>query len=247
MLNSNLFGAGPKHIRLAEVSMLKRIANRLLTIAKEEGIGSVVARAATAAKHSLRRGSQDTFDTALGVDTSGEVSLWRLRISSANAKFGRKYQPTNPTLFLDAMSDVPVDFRDFTFIDLGCGKGRILILAAQKEFKKIMGIEFSAELTAIARSNICQAKVGADIVETDVSEFRFPDDNLIIYMYNPFESPVMDSVISNLLGWRKQSQKAAFIVYVNPTCRKQFELLPEFESIVDREGCCIWQLRNLAS
>src|SRR5579863_5868069 len=200
--------------------------NRFIETAKEKGIGGALATAVAATKRHSNPSARDSFDLELGVDTSAMAPLWGLDISSPNSKFGIRYQTMDPSKFLAYLRGVPVETREFTFIDLGCGKGRTLILAAREGFKRVVGVEFSPQLAAIARRNISHVGVSAEIIECDASRYQFPDGNLLIYMYHPFGSPVLDAVIRNLTHWSERCEGTAFVVYANPACHEHFESVP---------------------
>jgi SAM-dependent methyltransferase len=227
--------------------MLKQIADRIAGVAKEEGLGSLLRKCVTGAKRLTRREGTSAFDNRTHLDTDGEVPLWRLKISSENAKFGCKYQASDPAFFLDALASVPAEFRDLTFIDLGCGKGRALVLASEYGFKKVIGVEFSSELAEIARRNLSTAGVAADVVEADACRYCLPQSDLLVYMYNPFGKPVMESVVRNLVKWGKTATNLAFVAYVNPIYREPFESAPEFQVILKNKNLCVWKFRNVSN
>jgi hypothetical protein len=66
----------------------------------------------------------------------------------------RPYFATEPWLFEQLMQALPIDFTQFTFIDLGSGKGRVLLMASAYPFKRIIGVEFMPELHRVAQENI---------------------------------------------------------------------------------------------
>ena len=213
--------------------MVKQLLNRISTVAAEEGLLAVLTKMLATGRHTIR-GSQtrDKFDITFRTDTAAEVPLWRLNIPSDNARHGCQYQTTDPEVFSAAMRTIPHELREGTFIDLGCGKGRTLILAAREGFRRVLGVEFSPELAAVARKNICQLAVSAEVLELDVVNLSFPDDDLVVYMYNPFDKSVMHTVANNLIEWHRRSGKIAFVVYVNPTCHSIFDACPDFQSLV---------------
>ncbi|MFZ0635589.1 MAG: class I SAM-dependent methyltransferase, partial [Candidatus Acidiferrales bacterium] len=95
------------------------------------------------------------FDLAHGVETDGDLGGWTylsdLDIPSANWIYGRNYAGTEPERFAAVLASLPISFEEFEFVDFGSGKGRVLLMASEVPFKKIVGIEFSPELHAIAR------------------------------------------------------------------------------------------------
>src|SRR6478752_3089102 len=66
----------------------------------------------------------------------------------------RPYFATEPWLFEQIMQALPIDVSQFTFVDLGCGKGRVLLMASDYPFKRIIGVEFMPELHRAAQKNI---------------------------------------------------------------------------------------------
>jgi SAM-dependent methyltransferase len=96
------------------------------------------------------------------------------------------------------------DYSKYTFIDMGSGKGRMLFVAAEYPFRRVIGVEFSNDLHEEALANIRRYRHSkqrcADIesLHADAAEFEFPDENLVIYMFNPFGPEVMGRMLANL-------------------------------------------------
>jgi SAM-dependent methyltransferase len=222
--------------------MIRQIVDRFLAVATDEGIAAALARVVSASRSKLRPISADKFDIELNIDTSTAVPLWRLKIPSVNVRYGCEYRATDPMVFENALRLVPIDLRDFTFIDIGCGKGRTLILADKWKFRRIIGIEFSPDLSAIARRNISRLGLRAEVAVVDACQFQFPDEDLLIYMYNPFSRRVMSSVIRNLSNWKSRGKRSAMVVYLNPVCRKEFDTSPDFERLTVADGVGVWRL-----
>lgn len=220
------------------MGMIGRILQRFSAIAREEGLRAALSKCA----HALRRANPpiDTFDAKFGSDTAREVGLWQLDVRSENAKLGVHYQTIAPSFFCDALELIPANPHALTFIDLGCGKGRMLILAVQHGFKRVIGVEFAPQLAAIARSNLERLSLSAEVEEMDAAQFTFPDEDLLIYMYNPFRTAVMERVVANLLQWRARFGRAAFIVYFNPLCASAFP--STFREVFTKDGLRIWAI-----
>jgi SAM-dependent methyltransferase len=139
---------------------------------------------------SLLRMAIDTkFDRTFGVDTAGTVHLSDLRIDSPNWIYGISYWPTPSRTFQEAIAHLKINYEDFTFIDFGSGKGRVLLLACELPFKKIIGLEFSPELDAIAKKNIRNYRSGTrrckDVTSAcmDFTRFPLPKDPLVCFFY----------------------------------------------------------------
>jgi SAM-dependent methyltransferase len=103
----------------------------------------------------------------------------------------------------DGESNGP-DYSQYTFVDMGSGKGRMLFVAAEYPFRRVIGVEFSNDLHQEALANIKQYRYSgqrcADIesVHADAAEFEFPNENLVVYMFNPFGPEVMKRMLANL-------------------------------------------------
>ena len=105
----------------------------------------------------------------------------------------------------EALRDLPIrDFSDYTFIDMGSGKGRMLFIAAEYPFRKVMGVEFSTVLHPQAQENIKRYRHRKrqcgeiESVCADAAEFEFPEEKLVVYMFNPFGPEVMGRMLANL-------------------------------------------------
>jgi SAM-dependent methyltransferase len=170
----------------------------------------------------LRSGAkEDSVDTKYGTDTSGLVPLWKFQIASRNARYGSHYEPSDEEDFQTTIGAVKQDFGAFTFVDLGCGKGRALILASKSGFKRIVGVEFVGELRSIAQANVAKMGIGnAAVLHADAAEFRFPEGDLVVYLFNPFTEEVMRKVVENLRG---RGSSELYIIYNNPRHASLFD------------------------
>jgi len=136
------------------------------------------------------------FDLRHGTNTTLWVNLNRLNIQSENAARGVDYQPTQviPLRRLFKELEIP---RDKVFVDLGCGKGRVLLVAAEAGFRDLRGVEFSSELCEVATANCARysEKTGSQavfrIVHSDVVDYPMKDAD-IFFLFNPFDAQGID-------------------------------------------------------
>jgi SAM-dependent methyltransferase len=154
-----------------------------------------------------------------------------LGIGAELRKNASRYQATEPEVFALAMTRLPINPETFSFVDIGCGKGRTLILAHERRFNRIIGVEVSSRLARIARSN-CPF---AEIVEADALSWNIPAGPLVIFMFNPFGEPVMREVANRILSHKEE----CFVVYINPRCRNCFS---SFQTLFSSEGMAIWRV-----
>ena len=141
------------------------------------------------------------FDNKFGVDTAGVLEPAELTVRSGDAAQGITYFGTQPRLAQWWLRGLPEHRGAYTFVDMGSGKGRVLLFAALAGYKRAIGIEFADELHATAVANARAASehgLSIEPVLGDAADFEFPDDPLVVHFNNPFHEPVMVQVIANL-------------------------------------------------
>lgn len=152
------------------------------------------------------------FDMQHGVYTRGTR---RMRDSSIHAD-SYKYAAASPARFQDLLGGLPADPRALTFVDVGCGRGKTFVLAAQAGFRRLVGVELSSELAAVARSNLIASGIVAEIVEGDAALFVFPDEPLFVFLFNPFGEATLQAMLDRIRLSLARSRRLVFLAYQNP-------------------------------
>jgi SAM-dependent methyltransferase len=159
------------------------------------------------------------FDQAFGVSTGGITQLKKMRIAG-NSEDGTPHIASDPDEFRNAVDALNADVSQFTFVDLGAGKGRALLLAARHGFRKIIGVEFSRELVEIAERNIraafSPAAPAISIIEQDAATYELPDDPIVLFMYNPFGPRTMEAVARRTRASLEKNPRPLRVLYLNP-------------------------------
>ena len=172
------------------------------------------------------------FDDAFGVETQRRVALTDLDIQGFDIRHGVYYQATSAALVRKILRQLRLDCRQFVFVDLGSGKGRVLLMAAQMPFRRVIGVEISEELIECARRNIdaCKGRLEApiELVHENAAEFRFPREPTVLFMFNPFDETVMRPAVANLLSAADDGGHEGFVVYHSPRCRELFDRSERF-------------------
>jgi SAM-dependent methyltransferase len=131
----------------------------------------------------------------------------------------RPYFATEPWLFEQIMQALPIDFSQFTFVDLGSGKGRVLLMASDYPFKRIIGVEFMPALHRAAQKNISgfasdrQRCRQIEALCMDARDFQFPSDPLVVYLFNPFSESTFALILENLRRSIEGSARPVYIAY----------------------------------
>lgn len=180
------------------------------------------ARNSTPSRLRQRYGDAD-YDWDHRVNTTSGAVGWRDRLLGV---LNSPYQPTEPALFQEMLATLEqkthLDFCQFTFLDLGSGKGRTLLMACDYPFRRIVGVELLPSLNQIAQENLRQYKSEAkrcDSLESvcaDATAFALPDEPLVVYLFNPFPEPGLTQVVANLERSVSEHPRTVYVLYYNP-------------------------------
>lgn len=179
-------------------------------------------RDSTPSRLRQRYGDAD-YDWDHRVNTTSAAVGWRDRLLGI---FHSPYQPTDPSLFHEMLESfhqmAGVDYRDLTFVDLGSGKGRTLLMASDYPFRRIVGVELLPSLHEIAQENLRQYHAGSQqcfAIEStcaDATNVPLPEDPLLIYLFNPFPEHGLRSFVRNLEQSLAVDPRPVYLLYHNP-------------------------------
>jgi SAM-dependent methyltransferase len=158
------------------------------------------------------------FDARLGVETAAWVRSSALRTSSPNRQFAVRYQPSDADIVRSLIDSVDEDLSRFAFVDVGAGKGRVLIVAAEYPFARLIGVEFSEPLVRTARTNVAQVggESRIELLCMDAVDFEMPPEPLVVYFFNPFSAQVLSQVLAHLRSSLDSRPRPAYILLVGP-------------------------------
>jgi SAM-dependent methyltransferase len=172
---------------------------------------------------SVRDGyTQHPFDEEYGVRTSGLVAGRHLKSGHRHDRHATAYYGVAPSVFAWLVrrwqkSRPAAAMEETTFVDLGAGMGRAVLLASELTFKSVIGVELHPTLAGIARKNVrAWREVGRErtairIVEGDAAEFQLPAGPVLVFLFNPFGAAVLKRVLK---GWNKH-EAPLDLLYVN--------------------------------
>lgn len=178
------------------------------------------------------------FDVIHGTETHTFVELDALGVDEAHRAHAHMYQPTfgAPLRSLLKKLNIPTDK---VFVDLGCGKGKALLVASEFGFREARGVEISSSLCDIARRNcvLYQSKHKAgtvfSIIHLDACEYRIKDDEDIFFLFNPFDAYVLEQVVQNISTSLQRHRRKVWIIYRNAVHRDVIEKIMDRATVVD--------------
>jgi predicted RNA methylase len=177
------------------------------------------------------------FDWTRRVQTSREVDLDKLTLVG-NPKDAYRYLPVRPSVARRVLRDLPVrDPERYTFVDMGSGKGRMLLIAAEYPFRQIQGVEFAVELHRRAYENIQRYRspkqkcVRIRSLAINVVDYTFPNDNLVIYFFNPFGRELMQQVVNRLDKSLQDHPRDIIVVMLYPDFSFVLGACPRFSLV----------------
>ena len=92
-----------------------------------------------------------------GIHTTGVDELKKLKKKGIDISHATIYMPVSYKLLEEIFKQLNIEKRNH-LLDMGCGKGRALCVAAHKGFKQVTGIDFSKELCDKAKENLIHTK-----------------------------------------------------------------------------------------
>jgi SAM-dependent methyltransferase len=188
------------------------------------------------------------FDQIHGVDTSGLVPAKHLVTGHANDEHVTAYYGVAPSILrtlIDRWRETipPHPISNYTFIDIGAGKGRGLLVASEYRFRKVAGIELNPSLAAVARQNVAHwigvhdadstsaPLAPIEVIEQDALDFDFPSTPTLLFLFHPFEAPVLKQLLRRIDTQFAKRPNTLDILYVNAECANVLDRNPAFAQL----------------
>jgi SAM-dependent methyltransferase len=159
------------------------------------------------------------YDWEKRVDTTSGTLGWRERLLGL---FHSDYQPTEPAAFHEMMASLPIALDEYTFVDLGSGKGRTLLMASEYPFRRIVGVELIPGLHRAAEENSRAYRFAEqrcrqiECLLGDAREYEFPLEPLVLYLFNPLPEMALAEVLRRLEASLLQFPRPVWVLYHNP-------------------------------
>jgi SAM-dependent methyltransferase len=168
------------------------------------------------------------FDLAHGTDTGGLIPGCDLASGHDSDSHIEGYAAVPPSRFRATIarwqaSKAPHNLDEYCFIDLGCGKGRALLLASEYDFREVVGVELNPPLTVIARSNVNiwiaegNARSPIRVEQKDALDLEWAAGPCIVFLFNPFDDALTRQVAERLaIAFRDRPLDLEVLYYKPP-------------------------------
>lgn len=179
------------------------------------------------------------FDLEFGVRTSGLVAGRHLGSGRRHDRHVTAYYAIAPSVFQDILVRwrryrplAPLD--EYTFVDLGAGMGRAMLLAAAYPFRAVVGVELHPALANIGRRNMAHWRATGRAVAPmrmlcrDAVEFPLPAGPCVAFLFNPFAALVLRRLLRAWTRSLGESDRPLDILYVNNEQESVLERTPGF-------------------
>lgn len=173
--------------------------------------------------------AEQRYDQHNGIDTAGYIETADLDLGPEAARRGMPYGATPPRVARFLIEQVAARARNFTFVDVGSGKGRVLLIAANYPFRRVMGFEHSQMLNQVAAANLrqfVQRNPGAapvELVTGDAARLPLPDGPLVLFLFNSLTQEAMADFAAHVKSSYLQSPRKIICIYYNTPHAHAFE------------------------
>jgi SAM-dependent methyltransferase len=188
------------------------------------------------------------FDAAHGVETGGLIPAGDLVTGHSSDAHVTAYYGVAPSILRGLVElwaeTSPVQERGrYSFVDIGAGKGRAMLVASELGFRRVIGVELNPEMADIAERNLEQwtsSRAGDEtagpvsqmrVVEMDALEFEFPAGPCVAFLFHPFEAPLLKRLLRRMETQFAKRPGTLDVLYVNAECAAVFDANPAFERL----------------
>jgi SAM-dependent methyltransferase len=163
------------------------------------------------------------FDRLNGTDTSGTVSAQQLQAAGEHEALAHVtvYGGSQPSVLRTVLSSLP-NPETCVFLDLGCGKGRPLLVASEFPFRDIVGVELSPELARVARANAViigsrfPSRTPIRVEVGDATAYPLPAGNIVLFLYHPFGTQQVQKTVRAVEAALALERRVIYVVLYNP-------------------------------
>lgn len=194
-----------------------------------------VIRQAQRRRNAWRHRQQERFDRANGLDTAGYVWRDQMVVPGPSAAESNHYEATWRGSVRRMIRSLDVDTGAFTFVDVGSGKGAVLLYASEFSFRRILGLEHDPGLHQIALANLdawgLAKRSTSDVTSVciDALTFDLPAEPLVLFLCNPFHEDALVRFTERVRTSLETDPRPCLIISFNPAVEVVLDRVPWLE------------------
>ena len=123
------------------------------------------------------------------------------------------------THWQQSLTQTPYALQDYALIDIGSGKGRVVMMSSEFPFSSILGVELNPALTTIAQANLPKwsatphACTNLQVLNADALSLPIPESPTLLYLYNPFDEHVLQPFLDRLYAASQTRSAPIDLIY----------------------------------
>jgi len=191
-------------------------------------------------------------DLRYGIRTRGFLDNRTTLNRSAAFNDSNHYQAISVRGFRGTIRSAEVVPATHAFVDLGCGRGRAMLLAAEQGFARVIGVELDPRLVEEARANVRRwqqrhpAMLGRpelEVREGDAAQTDFLHMPLLVWLYNSFGPDTLRAVLERLIDSWRSAPRPITLCYFNPVHADVVAEFPTLEIHQRGSGWTVYRVR----
>lgn len=157
------------------------------------------------------------YEKAFGIRTAA--------IKKSNSTEFFHYQGAGYRILFRLFKAMPPDTKKYDFVDIGCGKGRVVFVAESAGYDHLTGIELDEELIKEAKNNLKQYVLkrkisGIEFIHINALTYEYKNKATVYFLFNPFNEEILRQVLARIC---QLTSSETWFIYMNPRYQKPFE------------------------
>ena len=155
------------------------------------------------------------------INTTSFSDLSRFKITGNQLTHATEYMPVNYFTIEHLFTHLPKQARQGSLLDIGCGKGRAMCVAASFGFQKVIGIDFAKEMIDAAEKNLALTKstypsLDYQLLWADISTLEIGKEVQTVFLFNPFDEILLKTVVQKIETSLKSYPRELYVLYASP-------------------------------
>ena len=155
------------------------------------------------------------------IATSEPLELSELTILNGNISQSSRYEAVNYFILEALLSRLRTISEETSFTDLGCGKGRAMVVAAHYGFTQIKGVDFAQEVCRVAEEHLQQLHMQFPQMEyqlycQNVLDYAIQPDEHVFFLFNPFSNEILSRFLEKVDISIAQYPRTIYFLYASP-------------------------------